>query len=86
MPKAETAAARIGMRVVSLAASTPAELRALAPAALSGSDGLLVMPDAMFWNNRTTVIDLASKARVPDRDLIAIGLTAGNDGRGSAGS
>jgi putative tryptophan/tyrosine transport system substrate-binding protein len=65
MPKAEMAAARIGMRVVSLAASTPAELRALAPAALSGSDGLLVMPDGMFWNNRATVIDLASKARVP---------------------
>src|SRR5260370_20188613 len=48
MAKAEMAAARIGMRVVSLAASTPAELRALAPAALSGSDGLLVMPDGMF--------------------------------------
>ena len=65
MPKAEMAAARIGIRLVSLAASTPAELRALAPAALSGSDGLLVMPDAMFWNNRATIIDLASKARVP---------------------
>jgi putative ABC transport system substrate-binding protein len=65
MPKAETAASRIGLRLVSLAASTPAELRALAPAALSGSDGLLVMPDAMFWNNRATIIDLASKARVP---------------------
>src|SRR5262249_51380396 len=34
MPKAETAATRIGLRLVSLAASTPAELRALAPAAL----------------------------------------------------
>jgi putative tryptophan/tyrosine transport system substrate-binding protein len=65
MPKAEMAASRIGLRLVSLAASTPAELRALTPAALSGSEGLLVMPDAMFWNNRTTIIDLASKARVP---------------------
>jgi ABC-type uncharacterized transport system substrate-binding protein len=65
MPKAEMAASRIDLRLVSLAASTPAELRALAPAALSGSDGLLVMPDAMFWNNRATIIDLASKARVP---------------------
>jgi putative ABC transport system substrate-binding protein len=30
------------------------------------------MPDAMFWNNRTTIIDLASKARVsaiyPERE------------------
>lgn len=65
MPKAETAASRIGLRLVSLTASTPLELRALAPAALSSSDGLLVMPDAMFWNNRATIIDLASKARVP---------------------
>ena len=64
MPKAEMAASRIGLRLVSLAASTPAELRALAPAALSGSDSLLVMPDAMFWNNRATIIG-ASKARVP---------------------
>jgi putative ABC transport system substrate-binding protein len=35
MPKAEIAASRIGLRLVSLSASTPAELRALAPAALS---------------------------------------------------
>ena len=65
MPKAEMAAARMGMRLLSFVASTPAELRALAPAALSGSGGLLVMPDAMFWNNRATIIDLASKAHVP---------------------
>ena len=65
LPKAEMAASRMDLRLVSLAASTPAELRALTPAALSGSDGLLVMPDAMFWNNRATIIDLASKARVP---------------------
>ena len=65
LAKAEMAASRMDLRLVSLAASTPAELRALAPAALSGSDGLLVMADAMFWNNRATIIDLASKARVP---------------------
>jgi putative ABC transport system substrate-binding protein len=65
MPKAEMAAARIGIRLLPLAASTPAELRALAPAALSGSDGLLVLPSAMFWNNRATIIGIASMARVP---------------------
>ena len=65
LPKAELAAARIGIRLLSLVVSTPAELRALAPTALSGSDGLLVMPDAVYWNNRATIIDLASKARVP---------------------
>jgi putative ABC transport system substrate-binding protein len=61
MPNAEMAAARMGMRLLPLAASTPAELRALTPAALSGSDGLLGMPGGMFWNNRATIIDLASR-------------------------
>src|SRR5262249_58701991 len=77
MPKAEMAASRIGLRLVSLAASTPAELRALAPAALSGSDGLLVVPDAMFWNNRATILGIASMARVPaiypDRKSVVVG-------------
>ena len=95
LPKAETAAAQIGIRLLSLVASTPAELRALAPAALSGSDGLLVMPDAMFWNNRTTVIGLASKARVPaiyperkyadDGGLIAYGANVPEHFRLAAG-
>ena len=95
MPKVEMAAAGIGMRLLSLVASTPAELRALAPAALSGSDGLLVMPDGMFWNNRATVIDLASKARVPaiyperkyadDGGLIAYGANVPEHFRLAAG-
>ena len=51
MPKAEMAAARIGTLLLPLAASTPAELRALAPSALSGSDGLFVFTGAMFWNS-----------------------------------
>jgi putative tryptophan/tyrosine transport system substrate-binding protein len=65
MPKAEMAAAQTGLRLLSLTASTPAELRALAPGALSGSDGLLVMPSGVFWNNRVTIIGVASMARVP---------------------
>jgi putative ABC transport system substrate-binding protein len=95
MPKAEIAAAQIGIRLLSLAASTPAELRALGPTALSGSDGLLVMPDAIFWNNRATIIDLASKARVaaiyPEREyaddggLIAYGANVPDHFRQAAG-
>jgi putative tryptophan/tyrosine transport system substrate-binding protein len=65
MPKAEMAAARVGVRLRPLEAKTPAELRALAPSALSGSDGLLVLPSAMFWHNRATIIGIASKARMP---------------------
>jgi putative ABC transport system substrate-binding protein len=65
MPKAEMAAAQIGVRLLPFAASTPAELSALAPSALSGCDGLIVMPDGMFWNNRATILSIASMARVP---------------------
>jgi putative ABC transport system substrate-binding protein len=65
MPKVEMAAAQIGVRLLPFAASTPDELRALAPSALSGCDGLLVMPGAMFWNNRATILGIASMARVP---------------------
>jgi putative tryptophan/tyrosine transport system substrate-binding protein len=65
MPKAEMAAAQIGVRLLPIAASTPTELRALAPSALSGCDGLLVMPGGMFWNNRATILGIVSMARVP---------------------
>jgi ABC-type uncharacterized transport system substrate-binding protein len=95
MPKTEMAAARTGVQLFSLAASTPAELRALAPAALSGSDSLLVIPDAMFWNNRAIIIDLASKAHVPaiypereyadDGGLIAYGPNVPEHFRQAAG-
>ena len=65
MPKAEMAAAQIGVRLLPFAASTPTELRALVPSALSGCDGLLVMPGGLFWNNRATILGIASMARVP---------------------
>jgi putative ABC transport system substrate-binding protein len=65
MRSAEVAADRLGVRLLPLAAGTPGELLALAPAALSDADGLLVLADAMFWNNRTTVVGMASNARVP---------------------
>ena len=93
--KAETGAAQIGIPLHSLAASTPAELHALAPAALSGSDGFLVMPGAVFWNNRATIIELASKARIPaiypereyadDGGLIAYGPNVPEHFRQAAG-
>ena len=95
MPKAEMAAARVGVRLRPLAANTPAELRALAPSALSGSDGLLVLPSAMFWNNRATIIGIASMARVPaiypereyadDGGLIAYGPNVSEHFRQAAG-
>jgi putative tryptophan/tyrosine transport system substrate-binding protein len=95
VPKAEMAAARVGARLRPLAANTPAELRALTPSALSGSDGLLVVPSAMFWNNRATIIGIASMARVPaiypereyadDGGLIAYGPNVSEHFRQAAG-
>ena len=95
MPHAEMAAARLGVRLLPLTASTPAELHALAPSALSGSDGLLVIAEAMFRYNRATIIGIASIARVPaiypereyadDGGLIAYGPNVAEHFRQAAG-
>jgi ABC-type uncharacterized transport system substrate-binding protein len=84
--RAEEAAGVLGMRLLPLMVRTPGELHALTPAALSGADGLLVQPDAMFWNNRATIVGIASMARSPaiypereyadDGGLIAYGPSA----------
>jgi putative ABC transport system substrate-binding protein len=62
---AEIAADRLHLRLRPLEAATPAELRAISPAALAEADGLLVVPDGMFWNNRKTIVELAATARLP---------------------
>jgi putative ABC transport system substrate-binding protein len=59
------AAKALGVRLALLHAGTPDELRALNPASLSGSDALAVLPDAMLWNNRATIIALAQAAHLP---------------------
>jgi putative ABC transport system substrate-binding protein len=58
-------AATLEVQLATLPVSNPDELRALQPGALSGSDGFLVLPSAMFWNQRATIIALAAAARVP---------------------
>src|SRR5258708_1153823 len=60
-----------------------------------GSDGLNVVNDAMFWNNRAEIIALASAARVPaiypereyadDGGLIAYGANVPDHFRQAAG-
>ena len=84
--RSEEAAGLLGMRLLPLMVRTPDELNALAPGAMSSGDGLLVLPDAMFWNNRTTIVGIASTARLPaiypereyadDGGLIAYGPSA----------
>jgi len=60
-----------------------------------GADGFVVMPDAMFWNHRATIIGLANAARVPalypereyadDGGLIAYGPNIPDSFRRAAG-
>jgi putative tryptophan/tyrosine transport system substrate-binding protein len=83
------------MTISLLRAGDPNELRALEPARLSAVDGLIVIPDAMFWNNRATIIELANAARVPtvypereyadDGGLIAYGPNIPDSFRRAAG-
>jgi putative tryptophan/tyrosine transport system substrate-binding protein len=63
----QSSALTVGMAVRSIEAATPEALRALRPGDLlaSGNPPLLVVGDAMFWNNRQTIVDLVNAARVP---------------------
>jgi putative ABC transport system substrate-binding protein len=61
----ERAAATLGIRLTKLPASTPEELAALDAEALADADGFVVLPSAMFWNRRATIIALAASARKP---------------------
>lgn len=91
----EQAAKLLGITVNPITVSNPDELRALEPAALAGSEGLIVTPDAMFWNNRATIIALASSTRIPaiypereyadDGGLVAYGANVPDHFRQAAG-
>jgi putative ABC transport system substrate-binding protein len=62
------AAANLGVRLQVLHAGTRKELSLLgskAKEALTGSEGLIVFPGAMFWNHRDEVLNLAAAAQVP---------------------
>ena len=83
------------MQLLPLNAATPDELLALTPAALANADGVVVVPDGMFWNNRKTIVDLVSKSRLPaiyperdyadDGGLIGYGPNAPEHFRQAAG-
>jgi putative tryptophan/tyrosine transport system substrate-binding protein len=91
----ERAAATLGISLVTLPVSTPEELDALGPAALTGSDGLVVLPSGLFWSRRATVIALATAARLPaiyperefadDGGLVAYGANIPDAYRRAAG-
>ena len=91
----EEAARALGISFVPITAGTPDELRTLSAADLTRSDALTVLPDAMFWNHRATIIAVAQAARRPaiypereyadDGGLIAYGPNIPDSFRRAAG-
>ena len=64
--KVQAAAEQLRMRVLSLAARTPAELdAALARARTDHVDALLVLADRLFLHNRERIVDFAAANRLP---------------------
>jgi putative ABC transport system substrate-binding protein len=63
---ASVAARMLGLQLEVLNVSAPAELAgAFAEISRRRPDGLLVLPDGMFWAIRPDIVSLAAKARVP---------------------
>ena len=91
----EQAAANLDIPLTMLSISTPDMLKALGPADLAGSDALVVLPSAMFWQHRAPIIALTAAARVPaiypereyadDGGLIAYGPNIPDTFRRAAG-
>jgi putative ABC transport system substrate-binding protein len=62
----ETAARSLGLgSVARVEAESDVALRALRPAVFSGADGVIVVPDGMFYNYRRDVVALINVARLP---------------------
>ena len=69
---------RLGLNAIAVPARVPAEIeRALAPSALAGFDGVIVMPGPEVASHRITVVAQINKARkpavYPDRDFVFAG-------------
>jgi putative tryptophan/tyrosine transport system substrate-binding protein len=62
----EEAARALGsVKLMRVEAATPEALRVLSPQTFRRETPLVVLPDAMFWNNRQTIVTLLSIAGVP---------------------
>jgi putative tryptophan/tyrosine transport system substrate-binding protein len=94
--ESEEAAQRMGLRVVSPVEAAGADaVHALAPSAFAGAAGVIVLPDAMFWNHRQSIISLINAARLPavypereyadDGGLMAYGPSVPDNFRRAAG-
>jgi putative ABC transport system substrate-binding protein len=92
----ETAARSLGLGSVSrVEAESAVALRALRPTVFSGADGVIVVPDGMFYSYRRDVVALINAARLPvvypereyvdDGGLMAYGANVADNWRRAAG-
>jgi putative tryptophan/tyrosine transport system substrate-binding protein len=92
----EEAARELGsIKLIRVEAATPDALRRLSPQMLPRGSPVVVLPDAMFWNNRQTIVTLLTIAQVPalypereyvdDGGLIAYGPNVPDNFRRAAG-
>jgi putative ABC transport system substrate-binding protein len=62
----EEAARTLGLQLHTIQVPTPDEMPAgFEKAAADGTEALVVLPDAMFWNERARIVQLAAKHRMP---------------------
>jgi putative ABC transport system substrate-binding protein len=62
----EEAARTLGLQLHTIEIPTPDEIPAgFEQAAAEGAEALVVLPDAMFWNERARIVRLAAKHRIP---------------------
>jgi putative ABC transport system substrate-binding protein len=63
LQQTEDAARRLGLQPTVIRVGNPAELRTLTASTLVGADAVIVVNDAMFWNNRAAIIQYFTGAR-----------------------
>ena len=62
----EEAARTLGIELRTIEVATPDQIPAgLEAAVAGGTEALVVLPDAMFWNERAPIVALAAKYRMP---------------------
>jgi putative tryptophan/tyrosine transport system substrate-binding protein len=62
----EEAARTLGVELLTIEVATPDEIPAgFEAAAAGGAEALVVLPNAMFWNERARIVALAAQHRVP---------------------
>jgi putative ABC transport system substrate-binding protein len=96
LPATEEATRTLGLRLRPIAVGTPGEIPAGFEAVVAGgAEALVVLPDAMFWNEGRRIVALAAQHRLPtiyeereyanDGGLISYGRNVSENFRRAAG-